>query len=120
MVPWGVWGLYEAPAVEHKACPPTMAGKPPCAIEHSAVIGLGCLGAPVAVVGEVLSCQRVRDYIGKEVDVRGHLSECANNRSENYPVSAEGAHFRVESILMIPSDLRAGCREPWLYCGNLG
>jgi len=47
-----------------------MGGVSPRAIKHPAVIGLGRPRAPVAVVGEVLGCQRVRDYIGKEVDVR--------------------------------------------------
>jgi len=51
-----------------------MSGEPPRAIKHPAEMGLGGLRAPVAVVGEVLGCvetnQRVRDYIGKEVDVR--------------------------------------------------
>jgi len=47
-----------------------MGGESPRAIEHSAVIGLDGLRAPVTVVGEVLGCQRVRDYISKEVDVR--------------------------------------------------
>jgi len=47
-----------------------MGGEPLRAIKHSAVIGLGGLRAPVTVYGEVLYCQRVRDYIGKEVDVR--------------------------------------------------
>ena len=74
LVPWGVRGLYEVAAIEHKACPPTMSGEPPRAIKHPAEMGLGGLRAPVAVVGEVLGCvetnQRVRDYIGKEVDVR--------------------------------------------------
>ena len=70
MVPWGVRGLYEAPAIGHKACPPTMGSEPPRAIQRPAVIGLGGLRAPVTVVGEVLGCQRVRDYIGEEVDVR--------------------------------------------------
>ena len=70
LVPWGVRGLYEAPATEHKACPPTMGGEPPRAIKHAAVISLGGLLAPVTVVGEVLGCQRVSGYIGKEVNVR--------------------------------------------------
>jgi len=47
-----------------------MGGKSPSAIKFPAVIGLDCLRAPVAVVGEVLGYQRVRNYIGKEVDVR--------------------------------------------------
>jgi len=80
---------------------------------HPVVIGLDSLRAPVTVVGEVLGCQRVRDCIGKEVDVRCHLSKCANDWSEDYPVSAEGVQFRVESF-------RAGCRGPWLSCSNLG
>jgi len=33
LVPWGARGLYEAPAIEHKACPPTMGGEPPRAIQ---------------------------------------------------------------------------------------
>ena len=33
-------------------------------------IGLDGLRAPVTVVGEVLGCQRVRKFIGEEVDVR--------------------------------------------------
>ena len=70
MVPWGVRGLYEAQAIEHKACPPTMGVEPPSAIKHPVVVGLDGLRAPVAVVGELLDCQRVRNYIGKEVDVR--------------------------------------------------
>jgi len=81
-----------------------MGCEPPRAIQHQAVIGLGSLGAPVTVVGEVRGCQRVRDWIGKEVDVRWHLSKCANDWSEDYPVSAEGAQFRVESALLIPSE----------------
>ena len=60
------------------------------------------LRAPVTVVGEVLGCQRVRDCIGKEVGVRWHLSKCANDWSEDYPVSAEGFQFRVESVFLIP------------------
>ena len=32
LVPWGARGLYGAPAIEHKACPPTMGGEPPCAV----------------------------------------------------------------------------------------
>jgi len=37
--------------------------------KHPAGAGLGCLLAPpFTVVGEVLGCQCVRDYIGKEVD----------------------------------------------------
>jgi len=47
-----------------------MGGKPQRAIKHPAVIFLGGLRAPVTVVEEVLGCQRVRDYIGKEVGVR--------------------------------------------------
>ena len=70
MVPWGVRGLYEAPAIEQKACPPTMGGEPPRAIKHPAVIDLDGLRAPFSAVGEVLRCQRVRNSIGKEVDVR--------------------------------------------------
>ena len=62
--------MYEAPPIEHKAFPPTIGGESPSAIKHPAVIGLGGLRAPVTVVGEVLGCQRVRDYIGKEVVVR--------------------------------------------------
>ena len=49
MVPWGVRGLYGAPAIEHKACPPTMGSEPPRAIKHPAVIGLDGLQAPVTV-----------------------------------------------------------------------
>jgi len=63
LVPWGARGLYEAPAIEHKAYPPTMGGEPPRAIKHPAVIGLDGLRAPVSVVGEVLGCQRVRKFI---------------------------------------------------------
>jgi len=63
-----------------------MGGEPPPAIQHPAVIGLESLRAPVTVVGEVLRCQRVRDW------------------SEDYPVSAEGAQFRIESALLIPSE----------------
>jgi len=70
LVPWGVRGLYEAPAVKHKTCPPTMSGVPPCTIEHQPVVSLDCLRAPVAVIRKVLGCQSVRDYVGKEVDVR--------------------------------------------------
>jgi len=70
LVPWGARGLYKAPAIEHKAYPPTMGGEPPRAIKHPAVIGLDGLRAPVSVVGEVLGCQRVRNCIGEEVDVR--------------------------------------------------
>jgi len=40
LVPWGDRGLYEAPAIEHKACPPTMGAEPPRALKHPAVIGL--------------------------------------------------------------------------------
>ena len=54
LVPWGFRGLYEAPAIEHKACPSTIGGEPSRAIQHPAVIGLGSLRAPVTVVGEVL------------------------------------------------------------------
>ena len=39
LVPWGARGLYKAPAIEHKARPPTMGGEPPRAIKHLAVIG---------------------------------------------------------------------------------
>ena len=70
MVPWGVRGLNEAPAVKHKTCPSTMSGEPPCTIEHQPVISLDCLRAPVAVIREVLGCQSARDYVGKEVEVR--------------------------------------------------
>jgi len=70
LVPWGVRGLYGAPAIEHKACPSTIGGEPPRAIQHPAVIGLESLRAPVTAVGEELGCQRVRDCIGKEVGVR--------------------------------------------------
>jgi len=57
-----------------------MGDEPPRAIKHPAVIGLDGLRAPVTVVvvGEVLGCQRVRNYIGEEVDVRWHLYKCAN------------------------------------------
>jgi len=53
LVPWGVRGLYEVPAIEHMACPCpfTMGGEPPRAIEHPAVIGLDGLRVPVTVVG---------------------------------------------------------------------
>jgi len=54
LVPWGVQGLYEAPAVEYEACPPTLGGEPPYAIKHQAAVGLDCLRAPVTVVGEVI------------------------------------------------------------------
>ena len=33
----------------------------------------------------------------------GHLSKCANNWSQDYPVSAEGFQFRLESVLLVPS-----------------
>ena len=69
-IPWGVRGMYEAPAIEHKACPPTMGGEPPRAIKHPAVIGPDSLRAPVTVAREILGCQRVRNYIGRDVDVR--------------------------------------------------
>jgi len=69
LVPWGARGLYEAPAIGHMAYPPTMGSEPPRAIEHTAVIRLGGLRAPFAVVGGVLGCQRVRNYVGEEVDV---------------------------------------------------
>ena len=46
-----------------------MGSEPPRAIEHTAVIRLGGLRAPFAVVGGVLGCQRVRNYVGEEVDV---------------------------------------------------
>ena len=36
--------------------------------------------------------------------MRCHLTKCANNWSENYPVSAEGVQFRAESILFISSE----------------
>ena len=36
----GPRGLYEAPAIEHEACPPTMGGESPRAIKYPAVIGL--------------------------------------------------------------------------------
>jgi len=81
-----------------------MGGEPPRVIQHPAVICLGSLRAPVTVVGEVLGCQRARDYISKTVDVRWHLSKCANNWSEDYTISAEGVQFRVESALLIPSE----------------
>jgi len=70
LIPWGVRGLNEAPAIEHKACLSTMGGEPPRAIQHPAVICLDSLRAPVTVVREVLGCQRVRDYVAKTVDVR--------------------------------------------------
>ena len=63
MVPWGVRGLYEAPAIEHKGCPPTMGGESPRAIKHPAVIGLDSLRAPVSVVEEVLGCQHVGIFL---------------------------------------------------------
>jgi len=50
LVPWGARGLYEAPAIEHKACPPKMGGEPPRSIKYPAVIGLDGLRAPVTVV----------------------------------------------------------------------
>jgi len=90
-------GLYEAPAVEHKACPPAMGGELPCAIKYPIIVGLGCLQVPVTAVGEVLGCQRVRDT-GKEVNARWNLCECANSWSDNYPLPAEDAQFRVESF----------------------
>ena len=34
--------------------------------------------------------------------MRLKFSKCANDWSEDYPVSAEGAQFRVESGLLIP------------------
>jgi len=34
----------------------------------------------------------------------GHLSKCANNWSQDYPVSAEGAQFHIESALLVPSE----------------
>jgi len=50
LVLWGVRGLYEVPAIGHKACPPTMGDEPPRAIKHPAVIGLvlspGRTGSP--------------------------------------------------------------------------
>jgi len=67
----------------------------------------------------VRGCQRVRDWISKEVDVRWHLSKCANDWSKDYPVSAEGAQFRVESALLIPSEPGVEVLSR-LYCGNLG
>jgi len=69
LVPWGVRSLYEAPAVEHEACPHTMSGESPYAMKYPAIIRLDCIRVPVAVVGEVLGCQSARDYIGKEVGV---------------------------------------------------
>jgi len=70
LVLWGVRGLYEAPAIGHKACSPMISDEPPRAIKHPAIIGHGGLRAPVTVVGEVLRCQRARNCIGKEIDVR--------------------------------------------------
>ena len=63
MVRWGVRGLYGAPAIENKACPPTMGGESPRAIKHPAVIGLDGLRAPVSVVEEVLGCQHVGIFL---------------------------------------------------------
>jgi len=37
--------------------------------------------------------------------VRWHLSNCANKWSQDYPVSTEGVQLRVESVLLIPSEL---------------
>ena len=65
-------------------------------------MGLNGFRSPVTVVGEVLGCQRVRNYIGKEVDVRWHLSKCDNNWSQDYLISAEGVQFRIESASLIP------------------
>jgi len=70
LVPWSVRGFYEAPAVEHKACLPSMGCEPSCLIKHPAVIHLDYIRADVNAVSEALGCRRVRDYIGKEVDVR--------------------------------------------------
>jgi len=56
LVPWGVRGLYDAKAIEHKACPPTMGGESPRAIKHPAVIGIGGLRAPEPL----LACCRSR------------------------------------------------------------
>ena len=36
MFPWGARGLYEVPAIEHKACPSMIGGEPPRAIQHPA------------------------------------------------------------------------------------
>ena len=66
LVPWGVRGargLYEAPAIEHKASPPATGGESPRAIKHPAVIGSGGLRAPVTAVGEVLGCQRATPIV---------------------------------------------------------
>ena len=60
LVPWGVRGLYEAPAIDHMACPSTMGGEPPRAIQHPAVVGLDGLRAPVTAVGEVLGLLEYR------------------------------------------------------------
>jgi len=73
LVPWGVRGLDEAPAVEHKPCPSTMGGKSPCAIKHPAVVGLNRLRPSVAVVREMLRCQCLCYFVGDEVDVLRHL-----------------------------------------------
>jgi len=36
LFPWGARGLYEVPAIEHKACPSMIGGEPPRAIQHPA------------------------------------------------------------------------------------
>ena len=115
LVPWGVRGLYEAPAVEYTACPRMMSAGTPCTIKHPAVISIDCLRAPVTVVWEVLGCQSVRDYIDKAFNA----PECADPWSKDSPLLPEGVQFHVESILLFHSALRGGCWGRWLTYGNL-
>jgi hypothetical protein len=42
---WGVRGMYETPAIEHKACTTTIGDGPPCAAEHPAIVCCLCFRA---------------------------------------------------------------------------
>jgi len=97
MVPWGVRGLYEAPAIEHEACPSTMGGESPRTIKHPAVIGLDGLRAPVTVVGEFLRFFALRIAFRCVRIVHG-LNEVLTVERKERPPAMGGESFAIKQI----------------------
>jgi hypothetical protein len=63
---WGAWGFNEASAFVRKAYSPTVGSRCQCTTKHPAIVCLNCLRAAVAVLGDELGSQGIRNCTGKE------------------------------------------------------
>jgi hypothetical protein len=82
-------------------------GEPVCAIKHPAVMGLDCQRAPVAVVGEMLGCQRA-PAIAPAREMTGA------NISSNVPTTGPWTAPSWKKVFSSAPNPSCGRRGPWL------